>query len=240
MKNDLIREYFADKDVVLLGNSVEVMTQEKGDWIESFDLVCRCGKGILIDDEFKPAIGSRTDVWFTGDLRSKIYGNKQRNAFKTTSLILYSRSKRNFDREEEMPDNIKESGIAYDMFTHEENKNWMKSFGSVSGEWDSVRPSMGLNAIKYLVEEVETYKSLTIYGFDFFVKYTKNPNPDPRYHLMLPKSWHMPLMAMQIHPHYHDKEIGYVQNWIDAGLLKWEIISDLSKEKISKTKFGKF
>jgi len=240
MKNDLIREYFADKDVVLLGNSVEVMTQEKGDWIDSFDLVCRCGKGILINDDFKPAIGSRTDVWFTGDLRSSMYQRKNYHLFNETSLILFNRSKRNYEKESDMPVNLKESGIAYDMFTHEENKEWMRGYGSISGKFESIRPSMGLNAIKYLVEEVETYKSLTIYGFDFFTKYARNPNPDPRYHLMLPSSWHMPTLGIQYHPHDHDKELSYVQKWINDGLLKWEIISDLSKEKISKTKFGKF
>jgi hypothetical protein len=224
-----------------MGNSVEVMNHEMAEWIDSHDVVCRCGKGIMIDDNIAPAIGRKTDVWFTGSLRAKLYNSSLREKYlKDISLILFSKSSVNYELYSNMPDSIGETGIAYHMYTHEETVKFMRSYGSINGLADSIRPSMGLNAIKYMVEEVETYKKLTIYGFDFFRKYTKNPNPDPSRHLLKPYSWHLPVAGIQIHPHDHEKEISYVNEWISKGLLEWKIISDLDESRITKTKYGNF
>ena len=241
MKNQYVRDYFADKSVLLMGNSVEVMNHDMAEWIDSHDVVCRCGKGVVINDEIANAIGRKTDVWFTGSLRARSYNQLFHETYlKDVSLILFSRSTMNYELKVEMSSTLRQSGIAHDMYSHEESLQWMRSYGSINGVADSVRPSMGLNAIRYLVEEVETYKKLTIYGFDFFRKYTKNPNPDPSNHLISPYSWHLPIASVQVHPHEHEKEVSYVNEWINKGLLEWKIISDLDESRITKTKYGNF
>jgi hypothetical protein len=241
MKTQEVIDYFSDKSVLILGNSVEMMDHEMGEWIDSHDIVCRCGRGINLEDKFIKAIGKKTDVWFTGHMRSAMYSPKVKyDSLKDISMILFWRGTKNYELLYDMPDNLIESGIAYDMYTHDECVEWMRSYGSVNGEIDSIRPSMGLCAIKYLVEEVQSYKKLTIYGFDFFRKYTRNPNPDPAYHLMPIYSWHMPKAGVQIHPHDHEKEVSYVNQCVDQGLLEWKMMSDLNVDKITKTKYGNY
>ena len=65
----LIRE-LENKNVILVGNSVEILQFEHGDWIDSHDVVVRFGKGLPTEDKYK-SIGSRTDIWVSGYLRSK-------------------------------------------------------------------------------------------------------------------------------------------------------------------------
>ena len=55
------------KRIILVGNSVEILQYEYGDYIESFDTVVRFGRGAPYD--YTTSLGSRTDIWVTGLLR---------------------------------------------------------------------------------------------------------------------------------------------------------------------------
>ena len=55
------------KRLILVGNSVEILQYQYGDYIESFDTVVRFGRGMPYD--YPSSLGSRTDIWVTGFLR---------------------------------------------------------------------------------------------------------------------------------------------------------------------------
>ena len=53
-----LQELTENKNVVLVGNSVEILQYDFGNYIESFDTVVRFGKGIP-EDKLHEHIGSR-------------------------------------------------------------------------------------------------------------------------------------------------------------------------------------
>ena len=64
-----INEFLKNKRVVLVGNSVEMMNYEYGDFIDSFDVVIHHGAAIAKTQAQYKNLGSRTDIWITGTFR---------------------------------------------------------------------------------------------------------------------------------------------------------------------------
>ena len=58
------------KRLILVGNSVEILQYQYGDYIESFDTVVRFGQGYPMTR--KLSLGSRTDIWVTGYSSTKL------------------------------------------------------------------------------------------------------------------------------------------------------------------------
>ena len=58
---DIIFEKLKNKNVVLVGNSVEILNYKKADFIESHDVIIRMGRGIPRPRHYE-AIGKRTDI----------------------------------------------------------------------------------------------------------------------------------------------------------------------------------
>ena len=70
---------FEGKDIILVGNSVEILHYDYGDLIDSHDVVIRMGRGIPNPNGLEDntdAIGTRTDVWVTGFLRENMSKEK--------------------------------------------------------------------------------------------------------------------------------------------------------------------
>ena len=55
-----LQQLTKDKTLILVGNSVEILQYEYGDYIESFDTVVRFGRGAPYD--YTSSLGSRTDI----------------------------------------------------------------------------------------------------------------------------------------------------------------------------------
>lgn len=68
----VLDELFEDKDVILVGNSVEIMNHELGEWIDSFDTVIRFGKAIEANEKEQKAVGKKISAWLTGEIPSCI------------------------------------------------------------------------------------------------------------------------------------------------------------------------
>ena len=64
-----LQELTQNKNILLVGNSVEILQHNLKDKIESYDTIVRFGQGIP-NNENKDKIGSRTDIWVTGYLRA--------------------------------------------------------------------------------------------------------------------------------------------------------------------------
>lgn len=163
------------KNVVLFGNANSVF-EEKRKIDSKYDLVCRINAGSPKGKE--EFLGSRTDILFLSlGLSEQII--KEMNPDK----IFWCTPK-----EELMTDYIKKS---YDLFSRE---TWTKLYKKLG----KTRPSTGLMAIEYFVEE--GFKTLTLIGFDFWK--TKNWYTNTRH----------------IGPHNPEKERNYVIGLIaDSG-----------------------
>ena len=65
----------ANKNLILVGNSVEILHYQHGKFIDSHDVVMRMGRGLpnpnSLEDHSK-SIGTKTDVWITGFLRANM------------------------------------------------------------------------------------------------------------------------------------------------------------------------
>ena len=68
---DKLIKRIENKEIIFVGNSVEILQHKKGQWIDSHDIVIvRFGKGMPTPDKYE-SIGQRTDIWISGFLRSK-------------------------------------------------------------------------------------------------------------------------------------------------------------------------
>ena len=65
-----LRDLTKNKSIVLVGNSVEMLQHDLGEYIDNFDTVVRFGNGVPDSTNFD-SIGKRTDIWITGFLRYK-------------------------------------------------------------------------------------------------------------------------------------------------------------------------
>jgi len=200
--------------VILVGNSVEMLQYENGQYIDSFDTIVRFGKGIPTNENFV-SIGKKTDMWVTGFLRQQYY-----KKFKNVK-VLFNRCRIHMD----IPPNTKIlPGFDYtDMFTDEEILEIFDLIGTINKVPDGGRPSAGFLAIMYILNKCE-FESLEIIGFDFFAKKLPFSTGED-----YPASWHMPVNSMKKTPH-NPSETKIVRELANRGRLKWNILSDLKEQ----------
>ena len=68
-----LQQLIENKNILLVGNSVEILHHDYGSIIESYDVIVRFGRGMPSTSN-RNSIGSRTDVWVSGLLRK---GNRK-------------------------------------------------------------------------------------------------------------------------------------------------------------------
>ena len=216
--DETLQKLTENKNIILVGNSVEIMQYDFGEYIDSFDTVVRFGKGVP-DITNSEHVGTRTDIWITGWLRMNFYP-----AFKN-AYPLFNRCRINLDK---YPDHrgAPPWGHDNDMFSDEELKVIFEDVGAVNNKWGKgKRPSAGYLGILFFLQKCN-YKSLTLIGFDFFSKKLPIKTGED-----YPSSWHMPINASGKNPHNpNEKEI--VSKWRDEGKLHWKILSDLNDEML--------
>ena len=205
------------KRIILVGNSVEILQYEYGDYIESFDTVVRFGRGAPYD--YTTSLGSRTDIWVTGFLR--VNARKFFNC-----LTLFNRSRIHMDKPSTttLPDDFK----YIDMFSDEEIIDIHKNLGVIPNNPVGWRPSQGFIAILFFLRKCKC-ESITLIGFDFFSKSLPFKTGEDH-----PSSWHMPISTVKMNPH-NPKEKELVLEMRDKGILEWIILSDLKKEFLNLT-----
>lgn len=243
------QEFFRDKRVVIVGNSVEMLNHDKGEFIDSFDKVIRLGKGIYTAGR-EVSLGSKQSVWATGDWRLKerwVAGSEE--WWPEVRLVLFNRGRMRlmekgrpavFDHLHKIPPNK-----ITNMFTDDELRENHLRFGLTGWhkDWEkrTARLSNGMTTIMYMVEKVKTYKSLDLIGFDFFKKHTDHTgfsgDYDPAH------SWHKPTRhelwsnSKFEHDHDHKIEKAYVKQAEADGKLKWNILTNLEDENIAEPKY---
>ena len=217
MINPIYKE-ISGKNVILVGNSVEILEHEYGDIIESYDVIVRFGRGVPQPDMVK-AIGKRTDIWVTGLLRQK-YAKFFPKAFK-----LFNRNRIYIDKE--LPKDRLPDFEYMEMFSDKELLELYKECGYIDGDKYELRPSAGFITLQYFTRVANAWKSLTLIGFDFFAK-----TYDYKIGGAKPTSWHKPKALINQHPHNAPKERDFALSLEELGVIKWIKLSDLEDEDI--------
>ena len=110
-----IQDFVKDKSIIFVGNSVEIMKHKHAKFIESHDIVVRFGRAISATPKQEESLGSRCDVWITGQFRAPEF-NKNRKSFEEgkfkNTRILVNRCRGNFQLknwslEEHLPKGMK-------------------------------------------------------------------------------------------------------------------------------------
>ena len=217
MINPIYKE-ISGKNIILVGNSVEILEYKYGDVIESYDVIVRFGRGVPTPDLVQ-AIGSRTDIWGTGLLRQK-WAKFFPKAFK-----LFNRNRIYIDKplpKDRLPD------YEYmEMFSDKELLEMYKEFGYVDGDKYEKRPSAGFIALLYFTRVANDWKSLTLIGFDFFAKTYAEKVGGAK-----PASWHKPIATIDAQPHSITKERDYALSLERKNIIKWIKLSDFTMEDI--------
>ena len=212
-----LQQLTKNKTLILVGNSVEILQYEYGDYIESFDTVVRFGRGAPYD--YTSSLGSRTDIWVTGFLRVNA-----RKFFDCLTLFSRSRIHMNKPSTTILPKDFKYT----DMFSDEEIIDIHDKLGVVPNKPVGWRPSQGFMAILFFLLKCEC-KSITLIGFDFFSKKLPFKTGEDN-----PSSWHMPVNTQKVNIH-SKKEKELVIDMKNQGLIEWKILSDLENEILKFT-----
>ncbi len=217
-------ETLIDKNIVLVGNSVEMLNYEHGEFIDSHDTVIRMGRGIPNPDgleDNKKAIGTKTDVWVTGFLRENMIKHPHIKKIPHT-LLNRTRMYMAVPRE---PYHLTEYTT---MFTDNQILRIYDEFGFIDTNDKTNpkygRPSNGFITLLYLTRKC-SYKSLTLIGFDFFAKYYPINVGNAK-----PQSWHLPHNKHTETPHHGSTERDFALDLARDGLINWIILSDLEEE----------
>ena len=238
-----IQQLVKNKSVILVGNSVELMHHKHGKFIDSHDIVVRFGRAVdSIADDKEDILGSKTNIWVTGQFRAPIYKKRKtqftHGKFKNTEILL-NRCRGNFliknwILEEHLPPDMPYT----QMWTDQELETLWNGFGNSLYSL-KLRPSAGFLTILYFIREIKTHKSLSIIGFDFFHKSVSQDTYDERTKSGKgeadPHSWHLPLYTTKHSAHGRNLENQYVSKLERDGLLKWHLLSDLKRNKVKYT-----
>jgi len=211
---------FENKNLILVGNSVEILNYEYGEFIDSHDIVIRMGRGLpnptALNDPHK-SIGTRTDVWVTGFLRSNMFRTKQ---VKEIPIRLLNRTRMHMTSPRELEFDVEHTV----MFTDEEILEIYKEF-EYKDDSKEGRPSNGFITLLWLIKKAWVWKSLTLIGFDFFAKYYPHNIGYAK-----PQSWHLPQNTTTTTPHKGLVEREYALDLNRDGVINWIILSDLREE----------
>ena len=237
-----IQQFVKNKRIIFVGNSVEIMNHKLADYIDKYDIVVRFGRAIEANKLQEESIGSKCDIWITGQFRAPSY-NTVKDKFKSgkfkNTKILINRCRGNL----KLKDWVLEDRLPIDfpsytqMYSDKELVNIMKEFDKDLLGVNDYRPSAGFISLIWFIDKIKTYKSIDLIGFDFFSK-TINKRPrDKRGKVSNcnPHSWHLPVYVLNRPAHDRVMEQQYVGSLQRRGLVNWNMLSDLTIGEVPYT-----
>lgn len=161
--------YCQGKRVLIVGNAVSLFNEPRGDFIDSFDVVVRLGKGYPWPD-FKEYLGTKADVWVLSMLRANHYKDFKDTPYQVLNISQLSI----YDKERSTTTISKhffESGFElYKDYFLMGNINQTralikKAYGKIDMK---ERASQGALTLAYFTNIIRSYSELHVIGFDFF------------------------------------------------------------------------
>ena len=237
-----IQQFVKDKRIVFVGNSVEIMKHKLADVINDYDIVVRFGRAIEATPLQEESIGTKCDIWVTGQFRAPSFNNVKQEfdngKFKNTKVLI-NRCRGNL----KLKDWVLEDRLPKDfpeytqMYSDQELIDIMKVFGKDMLGVNDYRPSAGFITVIWFIDKIKTYKSIDLIGFDFFHKQTDIRPRDKRGVVgnCDPHSWHLPVYVLNRPAHDRDMEEHYISALERRGLITWHKLSNLEREKIKYT-----
>ena len=177
MWNERLNEKFTNrligfcqgKKVLIVGNAVSLLNKPYGEFIDSFDVVVRMGKGYPWP-EFKDYLGTKTDVWVLSILRANHY-----KEFKDVPYKVLNISQMSVYDKERTQTTVSKFFYANDfeiykdyflMGNIDQTRRLIKhAYGKVE---INERASQGALTLAYFTNIIRSYKELHVIGFDFF------------------------------------------------------------------------
>ena len=217
--------YCQNKRVLIVGNSISLFNKPYGEFIDSFDIVVRMGKGYPWP-EFKEHLGSKTDVWVLSILRANHYPDFKGTPFQVlniSQISVYDSKKNTTTISKHFYE--EEFEIYKDYFVMGDIKKTRALIKTAYGTVDiNQRASQGALTLAYFTNIIRHYKELHVIGFDFFegkVQYEMNGeiNEVSSFHLPVPSlkgSNSNPHAGMLVEGH-PDKR--YIQRLRDEGKI---------------------
>ena len=217
--------YCQNKRVLIVGNSISLFNKPYGEFIDSFDVVVRMGKGYPWP-EFKEHLGSKTDVWVLSILRANHYPDFKGTPFQVlniSQISVYDSKKSTTTISKHFYE--EEFEIYKDYFVMGDIKKTRALIKTAYGTVDiNQRASQGALTLAYFTNIIRSYKELHVIGFDFFegkVQYEMNGevNEVSSFHLPVPSlkgSNSNPHAGMLVEGH-PDKR--YIQRLRDEGKI---------------------
>ena len=157
-----IRDFVKDKRIVFVGNSVEIMKHKLADVINSYDIVIRFGRAIDANALQEESIGTKCDIWITGQFRAPSFNNVKEE-FKTGKFkdtkVLINRCRGNLM----LKDWVLEDRLPLDfpeytqMYSDDELVRIMKEFDKDLLGVNDYRPSAGFISIIWFIDKIKTY-----------------------------------------------------------------------------------
>lgn len=164
-----LREYCSGKRVLIVGNALSLFSKPQGEFIDSFDVIVRMGKGYP-HVPVREYLGSRTDVWMGSILRLSEHARFTDTPFKVINLSqipLYENEKKGITISKDFFKNslqvYKDYFLLGNMYMH--HKLIRDAYGKVSKD---MRASQGAITISYFVNLIKSQSELHLIGFDFF------------------------------------------------------------------------
>lgn len=217
--------YCQNKRVLIVGNSISLFNKPYGEFIDSFDVVVRMGKGYPWP-EFKEHLGGKTDVWVLSILRANHYPDFKGTPFQVlniSQISVYDSKKSTTTISKHFYEEDFE--IYKDYFVMGDIKKTRALIKTAYGTVDiNQRASQGALTLAYFTNIIRSYKELHVIGFDFFegkVQYEMNGevNEVSSFHLPVPSlkgSNSNPHAGMLVEGH-PDKR--YIQRLRDQGKI---------------------
>lgn len=187
-----LREYLYGKRVIIVGNSHSMMNKKYGEFIDSFDVVVRFGKGHPTK-EVSEYIGNKFDIWITGSLRIgeykrfnvqpkfKVY-NLQQLAFYDSTGNLNIPKSLFYDSDFQL---YRDYFLLGDFSLHKKIVNW----GYETPASKDRRMANGVMSAIWMMMKFPNMKECHAIGFDFMkstVTYERNGRK------VTCGSWHLP------------------------------------------------
>jgi len=208
-----LKNFVADKKVLLVGNSLSLFADKTGELIDSYDVVIRVGKGLPYT-EFKEFLGSKFDVWSFGVLRSgainqvtapfKIYNFAQVHFYNKKDMLVTPAFMYN-DKHQVYRDYFLIGSIR-------DLKGYLRFFPK-----DCDRISQGLITLLFFIDKIKSYKDITLYGFDFFENHLSFNLSDGEKQSY---SWHLPKTKTgAVMPHSNKLEKPFIERLASKNLI---------------------
>ena len=85
-----IQQFVKNKRIIFVGNSVEIMNHKLAKFIDKYDIVVRFGRAIEATPLQEESLGTKCDIWITGQFRAPSYNNVKKKftngKFKNTKI----------------------------------------------------------------------------------------------------------------------------------------------------------